>query len=121
MDPDSLLALRVNGADLSPDHGYPARVIMPASPGVHNTKWVTSLTFGADMNRLRAGTAPARFTCSPCSAASRWQATPRPSCCGTTPRRPLWFVGAVIGHDLLLMPLYTLADRSAMAASGTAR
>jgi DMSO/TMAO reductase YedYZ molybdopterin-dependent catalytic subunit len=45
MDPDSLLALRVNGADLSPDHGYPARVIVPANPGVHNTKWVTSLTF----------------------------------------------------------------------------
>ena len=45
MDPDSLLALRVNGADLTPDHGYPARVIVPASPGVHCTKWVTSLTF----------------------------------------------------------------------------
>jgi DMSO/TMAO reductase YedYZ molybdopterin-dependent catalytic subunit len=45
MDPDSLLALRVNGADLTPDHGYPARVILPASPGVHNTKWVASLTF----------------------------------------------------------------------------
>jgi DMSO/TMAO reductase YedYZ molybdopterin-dependent catalytic subunit len=44
-DPDSLLALRVNGADLTPDHGYPARVILPASPGVHNTKWVTSLSF----------------------------------------------------------------------------
>jgi DMSO/TMAO reductase YedYZ molybdopterin-dependent catalytic subunit len=45
LDPDSLLALRVNGADLTPDHGYPARVIVPASPGVHNTKWVASLTF----------------------------------------------------------------------------
>ncbi|MFD3441633.1 molybdopterin-dependent oxidoreductase [Streptomyces sp. NPDC058685] len=45
-DPDSLLALRVNGADLSLDHGYPARVIVPANPGVHNTKWVTTLTFG---------------------------------------------------------------------------
>jgi DMSO/TMAO reductase YedYZ molybdopterin-dependent catalytic subunit len=45
LDPDSLLALRVNGADLSPDHGYPARVIVPASPGVHCTKWVASLTF----------------------------------------------------------------------------
>jgi hypothetical protein len=35
------------------------------------------------------------------------------------PSRPLgiatWFLGAVIGHDLLLMPLYTLADRSAAA------
>ena len=47
MDPDSLLALRVNGADLTPDHGYPARVIGPALPGVHNTKWAASLTFQA--------------------------------------------------------------------------
>lgn len=45
-DGRSLLALRVNGTDLSPDHGYPARVILPANPGVHNTKWVTRLTFG---------------------------------------------------------------------------
>ncbi|MBM7774289.1 DMSO/TMAO reductase YedYZ molybdopterin-dependent catalytic subunit [Actinokineospora baliensis] len=43
--PDALLALRVNGADLSPDHGYPARVIVPALPGVHNTKWVRSIEF----------------------------------------------------------------------------
>jgi DMSO/TMAO reductase YedYZ molybdopterin-dependent catalytic subunit len=43
--PDALLALRVNGADLSIDHGFPARVIVPALPGVHNTKWVTRLTF----------------------------------------------------------------------------
>src|ERR1700743_695988 len=28
---------------------------------------------------------------------------------------PVWFVGAVILHDLLLMPLYSLADRSALA------
>ncbi|WP_330454923.1 MULTISPECIES: molybdopterin-dependent oxidoreductase [unclassified Streptomyces] len=45
-DPRSLLALRVNGEDLSPDHGYPARVIVPAAPGVLNTKWVARLTFG---------------------------------------------------------------------------
>jgi Oxidoreductase molybdopterin binding domain len=45
LDPDALLALRVNGADLSPDHGYPARVIVPALPGVHCTKWVRSITF----------------------------------------------------------------------------
>ena len=32
-DPRSLLALRVNGADLSLDHGYPARLIVPALPG----------------------------------------------------------------------------------------
>lgn len=45
LDPDALLALRVNGADLSPDHGYPARVIVPALPGVHNTKWVGAIDF----------------------------------------------------------------------------
>ncbi|MDW3848786.1 molybdopterin-dependent oxidoreductase [Micromonospora sp. BRA006-A] len=43
--PDSLLALRVNGVDLSADHGYPARIIVPALPGVHCTKWVRDITF----------------------------------------------------------------------------
>ena len=41
----ALLALKVNGADLSLDHGFPARVIVPALPGVHNTKWVAAMTF----------------------------------------------------------------------------
>ncbi len=41
----SLLALKVEGVDLSPDHGFPARIIVPAAPGVRNTKWVRSLTF----------------------------------------------------------------------------
>ncbi|MBT2511607.1 molybdopterin-dependent oxidoreductase [Streptomyces sp. ISL-98] len=45
-DPRSLLALAVNGEDLSPDHGYPARIIVPAAPGVLNTKWVERLSFG---------------------------------------------------------------------------
>ena len=44
-DERALLALRVNGADLSLDHGYPARVIVPGGVGVHNTKWVGELRF----------------------------------------------------------------------------
>lgn len=44
--PHPLLALYVNGEDLSPDHGFPARVIVPAAPGVLNTKWVARMTFG---------------------------------------------------------------------------
>jgi DMSO/TMAO reductase YedYZ molybdopterin-dependent catalytic subunit len=44
-DRDAMLALKVNGADLSPDHGFPARIIVPALPGVHNTKWVASIEF----------------------------------------------------------------------------
>ncbi|MFF4347334.1 molybdopterin-dependent oxidoreductase [Streptomyces sp. NPDC001530] len=45
-DPRSLLALFVNGEELTPDHGYPARIIVPAAPGVLNTKWVARMTFG---------------------------------------------------------------------------
>jgi DMSO/TMAO reductase YedYZ molybdopterin-dependent catalytic subunit len=45
-DARSLLALSVNGETLSLDHGYPARIIVPAAPGVLNTKWVTRMTFG---------------------------------------------------------------------------
>ncbi|MFD7406222.1 molybdopterin-dependent oxidoreductase [Streptomyces sp. NPDC059866] len=44
--PRSLLALDVNGEPLTLDHGYPARIIVPAAPGVLNTKWVTRMTFG---------------------------------------------------------------------------
>jgi DMSO/TMAO reductase YedYZ molybdopterin-dependent catalytic subunit len=45
-DDRTLLALRVNGEDLSLDHGYPARIIGPALPGVHCTKWVSYISFG---------------------------------------------------------------------------
>jgi DMSO/TMAO reductase YedYZ molybdopterin-dependent catalytic subunit len=45
LHPDALLATAVNGAPLGPDHGYPARVVVPALPGVHNTKWVRSIEF----------------------------------------------------------------------------
>lgn len=39
----TLLALRLNGDVLSPDHGYPARIIAPNRPGVLQTKWVARL------------------------------------------------------------------------------
>jgi DMSO/TMAO reductase YedYZ molybdopterin-dependent catalytic subunit len=45
--PQALLAMCVNGVDLSLDHGYPARIIAPAIPGVHCVKWVSRLSFGA--------------------------------------------------------------------------
>ena len=44
-DDQALLALCVNGADLSLDHGYPARIIIPAVPGVHCMKWLASMSF----------------------------------------------------------------------------
>jgi hypothetical protein len=42
-DPLTLLALRVNGEVLAPDHGFPARIIAPNRPGVLQTKWVSRL------------------------------------------------------------------------------
>jgi hypothetical protein len=42
-DPLTLVALELNGAPLDLDHGYPARIIAPARPGVLQTKWLTSL------------------------------------------------------------------------------
>jgi DMSO/TMAO reductase YedYZ molybdopterin-dependent catalytic subunit len=42
-DPDTLLALEVNGETLDVDHGFPLRLIGPNRPGVMQTKWVTRL------------------------------------------------------------------------------
>ena len=42
-DPDTLLALAVNGAPLHLDHGFPLRLIAPNNPGVLQTKWVTEV------------------------------------------------------------------------------
>ncbi|GAA3350965.1 molybdopterin-dependent oxidoreductase [Amorphoplanes nipponensis] len=40
----TLIALRLNGAPLHLDHGYPARLIAPNRPGVLQTKWVARIT-----------------------------------------------------------------------------
>jgi len=39
----TLVALTLNGDVLDIDHGYPARLIAPARPGVLQTKWLSSL------------------------------------------------------------------------------
>lgn len=42
-DSDTLLALQLFGEPLDIEHGYPARIIAAARPGVLQTKWVTRL------------------------------------------------------------------------------
>ena len=42
-DPDTLLALKVNGEVLHPDHGFPVRLIAPNRPGVLQTKWLNEI------------------------------------------------------------------------------
>jgi DMSO/TMAO reductase YedYZ molybdopterin-dependent catalytic subunit len=39
----TLVALELEGETLDLDHGYPARIIAPARPGVLQTKWLSSL------------------------------------------------------------------------------
>jgi len=40
---DALVALEMNGAPLLPDHGFPARLIVPGWVGIANIKWLGSL------------------------------------------------------------------------------
>jgi hypothetical protein len=42
-DDRTLLALKLNGENLTLDHGYPCRLIAPNRPGVFQTKWVTRI------------------------------------------------------------------------------
>lgn len=44
-DPLTLLALRLHGRPLHPDHGYPCRLVAPDRPGVLQTKWVARIDF----------------------------------------------------------------------------
>lgn len=39
-DPDTLVALKLNGEELDLDHGFPARLIAPNRPGAMQTKWL---------------------------------------------------------------------------------
>jgi DMSO/TMAO reductase YedYZ molybdopterin-dependent catalytic subunit len=43
LDPDTLLALDLNGEPLHLDHGFPIRLIAPNNPGVRQTKWVAGV------------------------------------------------------------------------------
>lgn len=40
LDPNTLIALEMNGEPLAPDHGFPARVLVPGWIGTHSIKWV---------------------------------------------------------------------------------
>ncbi|MGB0969639.1 MAG: molybdopterin-dependent oxidoreductase [Mycobacterium sp.] len=42
-DAKTLIALKINGATLNLDHGYPCRLIAPTRPGVLQTKWLTRI------------------------------------------------------------------------------
>jgi len=41
---DVLLAYAVNGGDLTPEHGFPLRVVVPGYAGVRSPKWLSRIT-----------------------------------------------------------------------------
>ncbi len=40
LDPNTILAYAMNGADIPPDHGYPVRAVVPGWVGINSIKWV---------------------------------------------------------------------------------
>lgn len=47
MEEDTLLAYQMNGAPLPPDHGFPARVLVPGWAGIASIKWVGTIRVSA--------------------------------------------------------------------------
>lgn len=45
LDDDVLLADRLDGRDLSPDHGFPLRLVVPKLYGWKSAKWVRAIEF----------------------------------------------------------------------------
>ena len=47
-DREIWLVWRMNGAELPPEHGYPARLLVPNRYGMKNPKWITSIAFAKE-------------------------------------------------------------------------
>jgi len=43
LNPDTLLAFKMNGAELPPSHGFPVRAVVPGWYGVASVKWLTRI------------------------------------------------------------------------------
>lgn len=55
MSPDVLLAWAMNGERLTPEHGYPLRVVTPGYAGVRSPKWLRAITVqdGPSLNHMQ--------------------------------------------------------------------
>jgi DMSO/TMAO reductase YedYZ molybdopterin-dependent catalytic subunit len=43
LDKDTIIALQMNGRSLSPEHGYPARLVVPGWYGMASVKWLSRI------------------------------------------------------------------------------
>ena len=56
MDPDTIIALYLNGEDIPVDNGYPARLVVPGWVGSTNVKWLGLLTVSEERPWVRNNT-----------------------------------------------------------------
>jgi DMSO/TMAO reductase YedYZ molybdopterin-dependent catalytic subunit len=86
---DALVAYEMNGAPLAPEHGFPARLVVPGFYGTNSVKWLTRMT-------LAEARAPGPFT-------TRWYNDPvdddRASASGRT--MPVW---AIAPQSVIVVP-----------------
>lgn len=115
--PESLLALEVNGVDLSPDHGHPARSSRRRSRECTTPSGCGRSTCGlggaqVSVFRVRYGSSPLQLLAVAGCLALSGTAVVQLVHSSALLRIVLWFLGAVVAHDLVLCPLYTAADRA---------
>ena len=84
---DVLIAYEMNGAPLKPEHGFPARLVVPGFYGTNSVKWLTRLTLA---DKRATGPFTTRWYNDPVrDAAGRptgattpvWSIAPSPSSC----------------------------------------
>ena len=56
LDPNTILALTMNGVPLPPDHGFPVRVVVPGWVGSSSVKWVGRIEIATEKVWVRANT-----------------------------------------------------------------
>ena len=56
VDPDTILALEMNGRPLPPDHGFPVRTIVPGWIGAYSVKWVRDIEVSIEHPRVARNT-----------------------------------------------------------------
>jgi DMSO/TMAO reductase YedYZ molybdopterin-dependent catalytic subunit len=86
---DVLVAYEMNGAPLAPEHGFPARLVVPGFYGTNSVKWLTRLTLAGER-------APGPFT-------TRWYNDPPQDAHETASGRtvPVW---AIAPQSVIVAP-----------------
>ena len=110
--------MRVNGVDISVDHGYPARVIVPNVPGDAQHQVGGRAQIRGRMRRglhlgfrRRYGASPLHLLAHLVGFAIVAFALDRIFSGGDVKELLIWYLGFAIAHDLVFVPAYTGLDR----------